>query len=381
MREQAIRVLHITEMLSAAGIESFIMNMYRNIDRSKVQFDFMVLRNQKEFYDDEVRKLGGRKYYVHSNISNTWLRVLDEAYQIEKFLKEHQYDIIHIHYTTPLRAPYLLAAKKAGAHTRIYHAHSAAVSGKSKVKMIVYEHYRDRIIKWGTDWFGCSRAAAEWIFPQKNVDNDEIEIVYNGIDTKRFRYNEKMRNMIRTELGLVDDFVLIHTGRFIDQKNQSFVLDIFKKIKKRYSKSKLIFLGTGDLMNEIEQKAQRLGIKTDVLFLGVKDNVQDYLSAADCYIMPSLYEGLPVAAIEAQCSGLPCVMSENITREVALTGSIDFLPLDESVDTWADEVLKYKNFRRVDGSQIVADKGYDVLSVSKWLENYYLDCAMRNENE
>ncbi len=141
MNESTLRVLHITEMLSAAGIESFIMNMYRNIDRNKVQFDFLVLRNQKEFYDDEVKKLGGRKYYVHSKKNNTWMRILDEANQIEKFLKENHYDIVHIHYTTPLRAPYLLAAKKAGVGTRIYHAHSAAISGKSKLKMMVYEYY------------------------------------------------------------------------------------------------------------------------------------------------------------------------------------------------------------------------------------------------
>lgn len=134
MKEPIIRVLHITEMLSAAGIESFIMNMYRNIDRNKVQFDFLVLRNEEEFYDEEIKSLGGKKYYVYSNIKNTWLRILDEAHQIEEFLKTHPYEIVHIHYTTPLRAPYLLAAKKAGVATRIYHAHSAAVSGKSKLK-------------------------------------------------------------------------------------------------------------------------------------------------------------------------------------------------------------------------------------------------------
>lgn len=343
MSESTLRVLHITEMLSAAGIESFIMNMYRNIDRNKVQFDFLVLRNQKEFYDDEVKKLGGRKYYVHSKKNNTWMRILDEANQIEKFLKENHYDIVHIHYTTPLRAPYLLAAKKAGVGTRIYHAHSAAISGKSKLKMMVYEYYRKKIIEWGTDWVGCSRAAAEWIFPQKYVDSDKVKVVYNGIDTKRFKYNVEKRREIRAELGIADNFLLVHTGRFIDQKNQGFVLDVFKVVKQKNPDAKMVFLGTGNLLNEIEQKAEMLGIKSDVFFLGVKENVQDYLSAADCYIMPSLYEGLPVAAVEAQCSGLPCVMSANITKEVALTKATCFLSLDESVDVWADEVLKYRN--------------------------------------
>lgn len=271
------------------------------------------------------------------------MRILDEANQIEKFLKENHYDIVHIHYTTPLRAPYLLAAKKAGVGTRIYHAHSAAISGKSKLKMMVYEYYRKKIIEWGTDWVGCSRAAAEWIFPQKYVDSDKVKVVYNGIDTKRFKYNVEKRREIRAELGIADNFLLVHTGRFIDQKNQGFVLDVFKVVKQKNPDAKMVFLGTGNLLNEIEQKAEMLGIKSDVFFLGVKENVQDYLSAADCYIMPSLYEGLPVAAVEAQCSGLPCVMSANITKEVALTKATCFLSLDESVDVWADEVLKYRN--------------------------------------
>lgn len=373
MSKLPIRVLHITEMLSAAGIESFIMNMYRNIDKNKVQFDFLVLRNQKEFYDEEISKLGGRKYYVHSNISNTWMRILDEAKQIEKFLKEHHYDIVHIHYTTPLRAPYLLAAKRAGVSTRIYHAHSAAVSGKSKVKMAVYKYYRSKIIKWGTDWFSCSIAAAEWIFPQEYVDNNEVKIVYNGIDTSRFKYSKEARKRIREELGIADEFVLIHTGRFIDQKNQSFVLDIFKDVKRKHAEAKLILLGTGNLLSEVEHKAEKLEIKSDVFFLGVRENVQDYLSAADCYVMPSLYEGLPVAAVEAECSGLPCVLSSNITKEVALTSSIKFLSLNQPIEIWTNEVLKSRNSKRTDNSKVVADNGYDVQTVAKWLETFYLE--------
>lgn len=231
MKEPIIRVLHITEMLSAAGIESFIMNMYRNIDRDKVQFDFLVLRNEKEFYDEEIKSLGGKKYFVHSNIKNTWLRILDEAHQIEEILKMHPYEIVHIHYTTPLRAPYLSAAKKAGVATRIYHAHSAAVLGKSKLKLLIYEHYRKKIMNWGTACFACSKAAAEWIFPEELVERKNVKLVYNGIDINRFKYDEKKRVTMRKSLGLKDEFVLIHTGRFIDQKNQGFVIDVFKEIR------------------------------------------------------------------------------------------------------------------------------------------------------
>ena len=372
MKEPIIRVLHITEMLSAAGIESFIMNMYRNIDRNKVQFDFLVLRNEKEFYDEEIKSLGGKKYFVHSNIKNTWLRILDEAHQIEKFLNTHPYEIVHIHYTTPLRAPYLLAAKKAGVETRIYHAHSAAVSGKSKLKLLIYEYYRKKIMKWGTAWFACSKAAAQWIFPKELIERETVKIVYNGIDIKRFKYDEKKRVAMRKTLGLKDEFVLIHTGRFIDQKNQEFVLNVFKEIKNQYSCVKVIFLGTGELLNKIEDKAQKLGLRNDVLFLGVKQNVEDYLCAADCYVMPSLYEGLPVAAIEAQCSGLPSIMSTNITNEVVLTDNAKQISLDAPISEWSKKILEYKDMSRSDGSQIVSENGYDVHLVARWLEEYYL---------
>ena len=359
-------------MLSAAGIESFIMNMYRHIDREKIQFDFLVLRNQEEFYDNEIRKMGGKKYYVQSNIQNTWFRVLDEARQIEAFLKKHHYDIVHIHYTTPLRAPYLLAAKKAGVSIRIYHAHSAAVSGKSKLKLIIYEYYRKKIAEWGTDWFGCSKAAAEWIFPQKLIKNGDVEIVYNGIDSERFKYDQSKRVATREQLRLGNAYTVINTGRFIEQKNQNFVLEVFKKVKLEYPNSKLLLLGNGSLLEKIKEKAQKMNISEDVYFLGVKKNVEDYLCAADCYIMPSLYEGLPVAAVEAECNGLPCVMSKNITREVALTQKATFLSLDDPAERWAKKILSYRDDTREDTSEIIVTKGYDVKFVSKWLEKKYI---------
>lgn len=371
--DEPIRILHITEMLSAAGIESFIMNMYRNIDRTKVQFDFLVLRNQEEFYDDEIKSLGGHKYYVHSNKRNTLLRVLDESKQIETFLKNHPYNIVHIHYTTPLRAPYLLAAKKAGVPIRIYHAHSAAVSGKSKLKLLIYDYYRNKISDWGTDFFACSKAAAEWIYPKKLITNNKVKILYNGIDTIRFKYNPEKRKVIRDELNLEESFTIIHTGRFIDQKNQTFLVKVFAQIKTRYQDSKLLLLGAGETVNDVKKLVKELDLINDVIFLGVKSNVEDYLSAADCYVMPSLYEGLPVAAIEAQCSGLPCIFSTNITSEVKIANNVKFMSLNESETNWSNEICKFRDCIREDGSTAVNEHGYNVKDVSDKLEYFYIN--------
>lgn len=369
---KVVRVLHITEMLSAAGIESFIMNIYRRIDRSKVQFDFLVLRNQQEYYDDEIKKLGGKKYYVVSGKENTLLRILDESKQIEEFLKKHHYDIVHVHYTTSLRAPYLLALKKAGVKTRIYHAHSAYVLGKNKIKLMIYNYMKKRITKWGTDFFACSRAAAAWIFEDELIKKNRVKVIYNGIDTKKFKFDIQSREEIRKEYNLEDNYVIIHTGRFTDQKNQKFIVEIFEKLVKDIPNAFLVFLGNGDLKEEVEQIVRKKNLDKKILFLGVRADVNKFLSAADCYVMPSLYEGLPVAAVEAECSGLPCVFSENITDEVKLTKQCSFLSLDEDVDIWVNELKKYNNTDRLDGSKIVKEKGYDVQDVADKMQRFYL---------
>lgn len=370
-----IRVLHITLVLQAAGIESFIMNMYRHIDRSKVQFDFLVMRDEKEFYDEEIRSLGGKKYTIPENMGNTLVKVAKDSRQIEAFLRQHSYDVVHIHYTTPLRAPYVRAAKKAGAKVRIYHSHSAEVSGKSSLKRIIYQRMRHGLNRWTTDFFACSKAAADWMFTPETAAR--AKVIYNGIDIERFRFNARARQEVRDEYHLGDRFVVIHTGRFLDQKNHRFVVSLFAELKKDRPDAKLLLLGTGDLLGEIRTLTHSLGVENDVVFLGVRDDVERFLSAADCYVMPSLYEGLPVAAVEAQCAGLPCVLSENITREVALTDLVRFLSLDAPVTEWKKAVLEAARTERRDGSQAVADSGYSVAEVAAQLQNFYEDAAKR----
>ena len=378
MNSNPKRILHITEMLSAAGIESFIMNVYRNIDREKIQFDFLVLRNQKEFYDDEIASLGGKKYFVHSGIKNTLLRVLDESRQIKAFLKKHHYDVVHIHYTTPLRAFYLKAAKEAGIPVRIYHSHSAAVGGKSKLKLAIYRHCQSVIDKYATDCFACSEAAAKWVFSEKAVKENKVQIIHNGIDIKRFLFDAEIRKKIRLELDLEDNFTIINTGRLTEQKNQSFILDIVNVLKKSNHNIKLLLLGDGPLKDFYKSKVKQLGLEDTILFLGVKANVQDYLFAADCYLMPSLYEGLPVAGIEAECSGLPCFFSNDITKEIKLNGQVHFLPLSLGEKGWASEIMKYASEEdRIKAADSVVDAGYAIQDVAKRMMDFYLMKAQR----
>lgn len=370
--ETKMRILNITTAFQAAGIESFIMNMYHYIDRTKVQFDFMVMRDEKEFYDDEIAELGGKKYTINVAEKNTLIRVFKESIQLYKFLKNHQYQIVHIHYTTPLRAPYLLAAKKAGVPVRIYHSHSAEVSGKSKIKLIIYEYFRKHITDWATHMFACSEAAARWMFSEDILNKKEFKVIYNGIDIKRFRFNEKDREEIRKKLKIDGNYVLIHTGRFLEQKNHRFVIEVFKNVKKRYPQTKLLLLGEGDLVDEMKELVESYQLTSDIIFMGVQADVQKFLSAADCYIMPSFYEGLPVAAIEAQCSGLPCILSENITREVKVAKNVEFLSLNDSIDQWCEQVLSYRYVMRRDCSEDIIISGYDIQEGAKMLQEFYM---------
>ncbi len=365
------RVLNVTLVLAAAGIESFIMNMYRNIDREKVQFDFMVMRDEPEFYDKEIKSLGGKKFTISVKANNTLLRAIKESRELYKFLKKNPYEIVHIHYTTPLRCFYLQAAKKAGVPVRIYHSHSAEVSGKSKIKLLIYDKCRKNIAKWGNYFWACSKAAARWMYSGKVLEQSKV--IYNGIDIDKFRFDKAARNELRKELGLDGKYVIVHTGRFLDQKNHSFIIKVFERIKEKMPESKLLLLGTGELENEIKQQVKDASLTDDVMFLGVRSDVNRVLSAADCYIMPSLYEGLPVAAVEAQCAGLPCVFSKNITDEIRLTDNTKFLDLNEPIDNWCDAVLSFKDTKREDTSENVRKSGYDVEDVASGLQRFYLE--------
>lgn len=377
-----LRILHVTECLSAAGIESFIMNNYRKMDLNKVQFDFLVLRNEKEFYEDEVQKLGGKKYYICRKDKNTLIRILKESVDLYYFLKNNPYKIVHIHYTTPLRAPYLFAAKKAGAIVRIYHSHSAEVSGKNILKILIYKFMRKRIYKWATDCFACSEAAALWMFPKKLCDNGKVQIIHNGIDIDKYKYTNEYRLEIRNKLMLNDKFVVVHTGRFIEQKNQLFVVDVFSEIKKKDDSAVLLLLGDGALKSQVKEKVKNMGLDDSVFFLGIRNDVNKILSASDCYIMPSLYEGLPVAAVEAQCSSLPCVFSKNITQEIKLIDKVIFLSLDDSYKTWANAVMQFKNkYDRIDESEIIRKYGYDANEVANHLQYFYLRYGEKHERD
>lgn len=373
--EESYRVLHITEKLQAAGIESFIMNIYRNIDRSKVQFDFLVTRNQTEFYDDEIKELGGKKNVIDKmHIKNTFFRVIRESIELYKFLKKNNYECIHIHSGTPLRVFYLMAAKLAKIKIRIYHSHSGEVLGPHKnlnIKKVIFKFLSNMMPFFATDYFACSEVAAVWMYPKRILK--DVKIIHNGIDIEKFLFNNEIRDEYRLKLDLQDNLVIGHIGRFNNQKNHTFLIDVFNELHKENKEAKLLLIGEGKLKEEMKEKVKKLNLEEGVLFLGVRDDVSQIMQAMDVFVLPSNYEGLPVVGVEVQASGLNSIFSDKITKEVIVTNNVKMLSIENNIEEWVKTIESIKTYERKDESENIRKNGYDIKDVAIQVQTFYIE--------
>ena len=366
-----IRVLHSVSNMDRAGIETMIMNYYRNIDRNKVQFDFLCNKPQKGAYNEEIKKLGGR-IYVSPGFNPV------KYFKYKKYFKKITEDepdikIIHAH-NGPLAYFSLHCARINKFPNRIAHAHATMIPySKSKIldiKWIYKNLFKNRIKNEANYYFGCSTEACKFYFGVEK----KYTLINNAIDIEKFIYNEEIREKIRNELGIKkEEFVIGHVGRFMNQKNHKFLIDIFNEIYKKNKNAILLLIGIGELENEIFEKVKSLGLDKNVIFAGSVSNVNEYYQAMDVFILPSLFEGLPVVGIEAQAAGLKCFMSDTITDEVAITENVKFLNLkNDSLDIWADEILKSKEYIRKDMSKEIIKAGYSIKEEAKKLQDIYL---------
>ena len=359
---QPIRVLHVVTYMGRGGLETMIMNYYRHIDRSKVQFDFLVHRDFKADYDDEITKLGGTIYRIP--------RLIPWSYKYRKslnnFFKTHpEYKIIHVHQDC-LSSIILKAAKKYNVPVRIAHSHSS--NQDKNLKLLIKLYYRRKIKKFSTDLFACGKEAGDWMFC-----GEKYQVIHNAIDSGLYTYNEEQRRKVRKELNIPDDiFVIGHVGRFNIVKNHSFLLDIFSSLLKTKKESMLVLVGDGELSGKMERKAEELGIKEKVIFTGVRSDVADIMQAMDCFVFPSLYEGLPVTLIEAQAAGLPCVVSENVSDECNKTDLIERVSLDEPKNIWIKCILSKIGVIRQNTNEMIKMAGYDITFNAQQLQNFYL---------
>lgn len=367
---QPIRILHVIGIMNRGGAETMIMNLYRSIDRSKVQFDFVQNSNETAAYDDEILELGGKIYHCpHYNGKNHF----EYKKWWEQFFEKHkkEYAAVHGHLGSTA-AIYLKVAKKYGVYT-IAHSHSSG--GIKNIKGLLYNimSYNTRYI--ADYFFSCSQVAGKDRFGTKVLHSSNYRVLHNAIDTNLFRYNIEIRNRVREEFNIQQNqLILGHIGRFTREKNHVFVLEIMAELLKRNPSTMLLMIGDGPLRTSIQKRAGELGIEKSVIFTGVRSDVNCLIQGMDVFVFPSLYEGLPVTLIETQTSGLPCIMSNKVPEETIMIPQImKVLSLDNSVKDWVDEVVRLYSKKRQSYQKEIISKGYDIKTTVQWIENFYLD--------
>lgn len=366
---EPLRILHVLHALGCGGAENMLMNIYRNIDREKIQFDFLVHTDQKTYFDTDIEKMGGKIYripYFNGFNFRSYFKALNS------FFANNNYKIVHGHLGS-CAALYLYVAKKYGAYT-IAHSHSTKpIYFTAKNLMYRIYSYPTRYI--ADYFFACSEKAGEDRYGKEIWKHREIRsIIKNAIDINKYTFRASIRQNARQKLGVKNQFTIGHIGRFDRVKNQSFVLKIFNEVKKTKSDSVLVLVGDGVLKNEIKERVIEMGLNDSVIFTGVRSDVPDLLQAMDCFVFPSLYEGLGIVAIEAQATGLPCVVSDVIPNEAKITDLVKAFSLQESPEKWAAEICAETIPRdREKYNGIVRDSGYDITDTSKWLMNFYIE--------
>ncbi len=363
---EPIRILHVVGNMGAGGLETLIMNWYRTIDREKIQFDFLVHKTGKAFYEDEIIALGGRVY--HCSFLNDYNYISYRKFLREFFTMHREYKIVHGHHSA-LGPFYLKAAEKAGIPIRISHSHIAdfSKSVRGVTKYLITRSFG----KYANIHFACSNAAGKYMYGNKY----NFEVINNGIDTKKFRYREEYRLEKRRELHVENKKVLLHVGRFHDQKNHSFLIEIFNTVHKLDNNFVLLMAGVGPLQEIIRSKVKELELENSCFFLDNRNDIYALLSAADVFVFPSLYEGLPLTLIEAQASGIQIICSNTITPETKLCERYISLSLMQNVNEWADSIIDSfsKKFDRSKAYITIRQHGFDNEDVVRKMSEFYLN--------
>lgn len=358
-----VRVLQIVTYMGRGGLETMLMNYYRHIDRNKVQFDFLVHRNFEADYDQEILDLGGKIYKLPrlNPFSKTYLNKLDQ------FFKNHtEYKIVHSHLDCMAGLP-LKYAKRNSVPVRIAHAHSTNQTKDKKYLLKLL--FKMNIKKNATDLFACAQDAGIWMFRC-----NQFHVMNNAIDAKAYVVNIEIGKEVRQELQIPEDaFVVGHVGRFAPPKNHKFIVEIFSEVLKVKHNSFLLLVGDGELKKEIEILTSVLGIKNQVIFTGMRSDVNRILQAMDVFLFPSTYEGLPLSIIEAQAAGLPCLISDKVPIECRKTDLVRQLSLKESLSTWKDVVIDEGKVLKKDTFKEISNGGFDICNNAKWLEDFYLE--------
>lgn len=369
MQTNPVRVLNVLGTTNLGGAESRVMELYRAMNRDRVQFDFLVHTEKEGQYSDEIRRLGGRIYNVPRF---RMMNILSYKKALRSFFREHnEFAAVQGHMTSTA-AIYLPIAKKAGIPMTIAHARSAGVDPGIKGLVTRIIRYP---LKYRTDYcFTCSAEAAEAVYGRKWIEKGRVRTIPNAIDVERFAYNPAVREQLRAELGLTGKFVIGHVGRFGFMKNHRYLIDVFAELCRMRDDTALVLIGKGELEEEMQGKVKQLGLTDKVLFLGNRFDVERYYQVFDYFVFPSTFEGLPGSVAEAQASGLYCLVSDKVTREAALTELVTYKSIEEPAANWAGVIMRNAKaaLERKDMRAVIAAKDFDVRGLAERMEAFYL---------
>ena len=356
-----IRIAQIMGKMENGGVEAVVMNYYRHIDRNNIQFDFIVDNDSSCPQEQEILSLGGRVIRIAPYQS-----IISNMRDLKKLFKENNYKIVHAELTT-MSVFSLAVAKACGVPVRICHGHNTACKGETKKNILKYM-LRPFSKTFATHYFACSDYAGKWLYGRSIDKSKRYKIIPNAIDTEKYKFDPKAREVVRKELGIEDKFVIGHIGRFVYQKNHGFLIDIFNETYKQNNNAVLLLIGEGALLDEIKAKVHKLGLDDVVHFLGVRQDAYRFYQAFDVFLLPSRYEGLPVVGVEAQIAGLPCVFSSAMTKETKFTDDLIFMSLNDDVKKWAKSVLRFLGKPRNNKKK---KRYFDISIQAKRLINFY----------
>lgn len=367
-----IRVLHVLGGVGLGGAESRIMDLYRQMDREEIQFDFLVHQNdttvrKPQFYDEEIQAMGGHIYVLPKfKVYNYF------SYRkaVKAFFSAHrEFRVVQGHMTSTAGI-YLPVAKKAGVPVTVAHARNAGVV--KGLKGLATRFFRRGLAKKADACFACSALAGQDVFGGAAMKAGRVKVIYNAIDVGRFTYNENVRQEVRAQLGIGGALVLGHVGRFEYQKNHPYLLEVFAAVCGERPDACLLLLGEGQDRPAMEEKCRQLGIAKQVHFLGNRKDAWRFYQAMDMFLLPSFFEGLPGVLVEAQAAGLRCMVSDTVTREAKATELVTYLRIEEPPKRWAEEILKQAGYVRRDTAKKLRQAGFDVRAQVQGYRRFYL---------
>lgn len=372
---ERIKVLYFIDRMLKGGIQALVVEIAKNVDKEKIQLDFLLLDDGNHYELEDVLKEYKCNIY---KLNGIWVKNVFDFFKYKKavddFFKTHNdYKVVHMHASSK-NYMILKKAKKYGIPIRIAHSHNIDFQTKNVLKKICGNMFKIPLKKYATNYFACGKLAGRWLFGDKIINSDKFVVIHNAIDYNKFRFDQTIRDKIRKELEISENEILFgNVGRFTNQKNHEFLIDIMYEINKINSNTKLVLIGTGEKESIIKQKIRELNLEKVVIILGFKNNVYDYMKAMDVFLLPSKYEGLPVVGIEAQASGLPMFASKDVvTDELKITNLLKFISLDKSAKEWAEEILS-SNLNRMNTEQDLRKNGYFIQDTVSLLEKFYLN--------